>query len=308
MRAVRTDLAMESVQAGRADREGVSVSCETKNGVTVTKISITDPAAALELGKRCGQYTTISYEELPACDAEHREYIARLVSEALSGLMPRSGEALVVGLGNRHVTADALGTRVVERLMVTRHLRGNLAPETMGKLRGVSAISPGVLGVTGIETAELCKGLVDHISPSFVIALDALAAFDSKRICTTIQLTDTGIDPGSGVGNHRLGLNRDTLGVPVIAIGVPMVVYASTIVRDVLFGLIENDGISAEMPRDEMEALLQKHSDAVLGEMVVTPREIDELVVCVAEILSKGVNRALHPMLDQELMECYMRK
>lgn len=217
------------------------------------------------------------------------------------------GEVLVVGLGNRHVTADALGTQVIERLMVTRHLRGSLARETLGKLRGVSAIAPGVLGVTGIETAELCKGLVSHIKPSAVIALDALAAFDSKRICSTIQLTDTGIDPGSGVGNHRLGLSQATLGVPVIAIGVPMVVYASTIVRDVLFGVLESYHIE-QTEKESVGQLLRQHSDNLLGEMVVTPREIDEMVVSVAEILAKGVNQALQPRLDEEMLDCYMRR
>lgn len=308
MRAIRTDLAMESVGAGRPYPGGVSVKSETDRGVTVTTICISSEESAREIGRSPGRYITITADALPKCDAEQREYLSSLVEKALSELLPERGEVLVVGLGNRHVTADALGTRIVERLIVTRHLRGSLARETLGKLRGVSAIAPGVLGVTGIETAELCKGLVGHVKPGAVIALDALAAFDSKRICTTIQLTDTGIDPGSGVGNHRLGLNETTLGVPVIAIGVPMVVYASTIVRDVLFGLIESYDLGGDVKRDDMSELIKKHSESLLGEMVVTPREIDEMVVSVAEILAQGVNRALHPRLDKELLDCYMRR
>jgi spore protease len=161
-----------------------------------------------------------------------------------------------------------------------------------------------VLGLTGIETAELCRGLVGHVQPAAVIAIDALAAYDSARICSTIQITDTGIEPGSGVGNHRLGLTNDTLGVKVIAVGVPMVVYASTIARDAVSGLMKEYGLARQPEVGEM--LLHKISESYLGEMVVTPREIDEMVLSVADLLSEGLNRALQPGLDAETLHTFL--
>ena len=198
-------------------------------------------------------------------------------------------------------------TRVVEQMLVTRHLRQAMARELKGKLRGVSAIAPGVLGLTGIETAELCRGLVAHVKPAAVIAIDALAAYESERICTTIQITDTGIEPGSGVGNHRLGLTDETLGVRVIAVGVPMVVYASTIARDAMARLIDEYGIFESGHEDAAEQLLRQVSEGFLGDMVVTPREIDELVLSVADLLSDGLNQALHPSIDRDTLHTYMR-
>ncbi|MFR5855831.1 MAG: GPR endopeptidase [Lachnospiraceae bacterium] len=213
---------------------------------------------------------------------------------------------LVVGLGNRNVTADALGTRVVERTLVTRHLGESLAREMRGRLRGVSAIAPGVLGLTGIETAELCRGLIQRVRPAAVVAIDALAAFDSGRICSTIQITNTGIEPGSGVGNHRLGLTEETLGVRVIAVGVPMVVYASTIARDAMARLMEEYHVDSGDHSEAAGRLLQQVADGFLGNMVVTPREIDEMVLSVADLLSEGLNRALQPSLDEETLHTYL--
>ncbi|MEG2316300.1 MAG: GPR endopeptidase, partial [Clostridia bacterium] len=158
----------------------------------------------------------------------------------------------------------------------------------------------------GIETAELCRGLVAHVKPCAVIAIDALAAYESERICTTIQITDTGIEPGSGVGNHRLGLTQETLGVRVIAVGVPMVVYASTIARDAMARLIDGYGVFRGH-EDAADILLRQVADGVLGDMVVTPREIDELVLSVADLLSDGLNQALHPAVDRDTLHTYMR-
>lgn len=307
MRGFRTDLAMESIDKGRRGEEGVHVSVHRLNDVTYTRIDITKPSAARRLGRGVGEYITVECPDLPHCDTRRRELITRLVAHSLRGMLPREGEALVIGLGNRNVTADALGTRVVERVLVTRHLRGAVERELAGKVRGVSAIAPGVLGLTGIETAELCRGLVDRVRPAAVVAIDALAAFDSERICTTVQITDTGIEPGSGVGNHRLGLTRDTLGVPVIAIGVPMVVYASTIARDAMARLMESYAPPGEELQEAEETLLRQVAEGFLGEMVVTPREIDELVLSVAELLSDGLNRAMHPNADLEALHTFAR-
>ncbi|MBR4068485.1 MAG: GPR endopeptidase [Clostridia bacterium] len=299
MRGFRTDLAMESIGSGGTGRDGVRVEEDCLGEVNRTRIVIETPQAAASLKRPCGEYITLSCAGLSRCDTETRQRLIGLVAGSVRAMLPAEGTVLVVGLGNRNVTADALGTRVVERLLVTRHLQSALADGITGGLRSVSAIAPGVLGITGIETAELCRGLVKHVNPSAVIAIDALAAFDSSRICTTVQIADTGIEPGSGVGNHRLGLTRNTLGVKVIAVGVPMVVYASTIARDAVSRLMGEYGLRADV-------LLEKISESYLGEMVVTPREIDEMVISVADLLAEGLNRALQPQLDAETLHTFL--
>ena len=306
MRGFRTDLAMESVGENTGRLEGVKVSTHHAGGITHTRIRIEKERAAELLGRRRGEYITLECRELPRCDTHHRDVLTRMMAIDLKRLLPDDGEVLVVGLGNRNVTADALGTRVVERMLVTRHLHQAMAEEMKGRLRGVSAIAPGVLGLTGIETAELCRGLVQHVKPCAVVAIDALAAYETQRICTTIQITDTGIQPGSGVGNHRLGLTEETLGVKVIAVGVPMVVYASTIARDAMSRLIDRYGVFEEGEEETAETLLQQVAEGFLGEMVVTPREIDELVLNVASLLSDGLNRALQPAVDAETLHHYL--
>ncbi len=306
MRGFRTDLAMESVGQDSERVEGVRVNTHRLGGITHTRIRIEQKRAAELLGRRTGEYITLEYHDLPRCDAHTRALLARMVAQGVRSMLPDEGEVLVVGLGNRNVTADALGTRVVERMLVTRHLRQSMARELRGKLRGVSAIAPGVLGLTGIETAELCRGLVRHVRPSAVIAIDALAAYETERICTTVQITDTGIEPGSGVGNHRLGLTKETLGVKVIAVGVPMVVYASTIARDAMARLIDEYGLFASGHEQAANELLRQVSDGFLGDMVVTPREIDELVLNVADLLSDGLNQALQPAVDPDTLHTFL--
>lgn len=306
MRGFRTDLAMECLNQNTGGIKGVRVRTHQIGGVTHTRIRIEDESAAEMLGRRRGEYITVECHDLPRCDARKRELLARMLALGVRGMLPPEGEVLVVGLGNRNVTADALGTRVVERMLVTRHLQQTLADELRGNLRGVSAIAPGVLGITGIETAELCRGLVRHVRPQAVIAIDALAAYETDRICTTVQITDTGIQPGSGVGNHRLGLTEETLGVKVIAVGVPMVVYASTIARDAMARLIRDYGMLEPGREHAADTLLHQVAEGFLGEMVVTPREIDELVLNVASLLSDGLNQALHPSLDPETLHSYL--
>ena len=198
---------------------------------------------------------------------------------------------VVVGLGNRSVTPDSLGPRTAERVLVTRHM-GDCLPRDV-PMSSVCAAAPGVLGVTGIETAEILRGMVAHVKPDAVIAVDALAARSSKRIASTIQITDTGITPGSGVGNHRKALDRRTLGVPVIAVGVPLVVYASTIASDALCALGEG-----EVEEERIAACVERVVSEKLGEMIVTPRDVDALVERMAGVLADGINQALHPSLS----------
>lgn len=296
---IRTDLAMESRDIARSP-SGVSTRVFHRGPLEEIHVRIETEEAAHALEKDMGSYITLSHPALSWCSAEERMDMSRALADALKGLLPPFGDLLVVGLGNRHMTADALGTQVLDSLLITRHLKGLTEDSLDGRLRGVCAMAPGVLGVTGMETAEVIRGIVEHVHPSAVIAIDALAARESARICTTIQITDTGIRPGSGVGNHRVGLNRDTLGVPVIAIGVPMVVYAAVIARDALTLLMEDMAESPEEHGQAIDALVDKITKQKMGELVVTPREVDEMVGKVARIIADGLNLAFQPRLTEE--------
>jgi len=215
------------------------------------------------------------------------EEIARMVDLTM-------GDALVVGLGNRMVTPDALGPLTVDGTLVTRHLYRELPHLTDKRMSPVCAVAPGVLGVTGIETMEMVRSIIQEIRPRAVIAVDSLAARSTSRVGSTVQLTDTGIQPGSGVGNHRAALSGETLGVPVLALGVPMVIYAATIARDA-FELLAGEDEYQDEALDQMTEELLAGS---MGEMIVTPREVDALVGDAANMLACGINRALHPGLS----------
>ena len=226
--------------------------------------------------------------------AYSRRALAAELAKTLRGMLPEGMKtALVVGLGNRSVTPDSLGPRTAERVLVTRHIGDSLP--WGAEMNSVCAAAPGVLGVTGMETAEILRGMVAHVRPDAVIAVDALAARSSKRIASTIQIADTGITPGSGVGNHRKALDRETLGVPVVAVGVPLVVYASTIAADALCALGEG-----EVEEERIAACVERVVSEKLGEMIVTPREVDALVERMAGVLADGINQALHPRLSRD--------
>ena len=286
----RTDLAVESAAGLAGTPEGVALEKENAGGAEITWVRIDTEEAARRIGKPCGNYWTLCHRELPLMDAQARMEIARRVAETLWMLLPKKGSVLVLGLGNRYMTADALGPRTVEGVLVTRQLQDR-------RLRSVSALSPGVMGVTGIETAELAQSLADKLKPDAIIVIDALAAMETGHICTTIQVTDTGIRPGSGVGNHRQGITRETMNVPVIAIGVPMVVYASTIVRDTLRRLIAH-----EASADDAEIMADELARSAPEDMVVTPRDIDEQVAGLGDLLALAINTALHPTLGMEAL------
>ncbi|MBE5785977.1 MAG: GPR endopeptidase [Clostridiales bacterium] len=296
---IRTDLAMES-RACAGGLKGVTTRTAQNGRMEETYVTIETEEAAKKLAKACGRYVTLSHPELARADVEERKEIVRALSKIIRDMLPGNGDLMIVGLGNRHITADALGSRVLESLLVTRHLRQVIEPELQGRLRGVCAVAPGVLGITGVETAEMVQGIVEKVHPSAVIAIDALAARETGRICTTIQVTDTGIRPGSGVGNHRRGLTQDTLGVPVIAIGVPMVVYAAVIARDALSMLLEDFDAEENEHAVAADALADKVTRQGLGDLVVTPREVDCLVGKVAQIIAAGLNQALQPRLSEE--------
>ena len=281
MRAKWTDLAVEA--AGGELREG---------GLSRTVVKVEDEASARRLGRPMGTYVTLACEQALTVSLETRRALAAELAKTLRGMLPEGMKtALVVGLGNRSVTPDSLGPRTAERAPVPSLTRSMLGAE----LSSVCAAAPGVLGVTGMETAEILRGMVAHVRPDAVIAVDALAARSSKRIASTIQIADTGITPGSGVGNHRKALDRETLGVPVVAVGVPLVVYASTIAADALCALGEG-----EVEEERIAACVERVVSEKLGEMIVTPREVDALVERMAGVLADGINQALHPRLSRD--------
>ena len=289
MRAIWTDLAMEA-------KGGPFESEQLGEGIERTVVHIEDEQVERELGRPMGTYVTLSCPQSMTIDLNTRRALSEQVARTLREMLPaKARTVLVTGLGNRSVTPDALGPRTVERVLVTRHMDGTLPEDVAQRMGSVCAAAPGVLGVTGIETAEVLRGMAAHVKPDAVIAVDALAARDSRRICSTIQIADTGISPGSGVGNHRKALTRETLGVPVIAVGVPMVVYASTIARDAVSALTGGEESEDE---ERLSACVERVVSERLGEMIVTPREVDALVERMAGIVAEGINLALHPGLN----------
>ena len=294
MHGIRTDLAMERAGGIQGAGDGVTVERKQHGQMETTWVYISNAAAAERLGKSQGAYWTLMHRNLPLLEPEERMEVAMQVADALRGMLPAKGDVLVLGLGNRRMTADALGSRTVEGVLVTRHFK---EPE----LRGVCALSPGVMGVTGIETAELAAGLTERLRPAAVIVVDALAAMETSHIGTTIQVTDTGICPGGGVGNHRKGITQKTLRVPVIAMGIPMVVYASTIVRDALRRLLAN-----ENEKTGAEAIADQLTEQIESDLVVTPRNIDEMVQGLGDMLALSINAALHPAFGVEELSRYL--
>ncbi len=293
---IRTDLAMESVgpdgARGKTKIPGVKVSIWEEGGITVTEVVVDEEAGVRITGKPMGRYVTLECGAVKTGSPDVRRAVSSLLAEELMRMLPE-GDApvMVVGLGNRQVTPDALGPMTVDRTLVTRHIFQELPDSVDDRMRPVCAIAPGVLGVTGIETLEMVSALADRVRPRAVVAIDSLAAREVGRVGTAIQLTDTGIQPGSGVGNHRRALDRGAVGAPVIAVGVPTVIYAATIVRDALgkLGGAEED----------VERLTDEMLRNATGDMIVTPREVDDLVEDVAGIVALGINQALHPGLSE---------
>ena len=297
MRQVRTDMALEASQAaGRIP--GVHVSQWEEESVSITEVRVETEEAAQRLGKSVGTYLTLECEGVRRRDPAAREEVQNVLGEEIARLLPpdeQGAPVLVVGLGNRRVTPDSLGPKTVDGTLVTRHLLRELPDKVDERLNPVCAIAPGVMGATGLETMETVGALVKEIHPRCLIVIDSLAARASSRVGVSIQLSDTGIQPGSGVGNHRRALNERELGVRVIALGMPTVVYAVTIARDALEILGEGETNPAAL--DEVTKSLFENE---IGEMIVTPREVDDMIDDAAQMLAGGINRALQTALSPE--------
>ena len=285
----RTDLAVEERELLGEDIKGVRYSKEEIEGLPIERLHIGTQRAGQLLKKPVGTYITV---ELPPLTDSIRDTDSRVkaLSEEIRRLLPVNGLVLIAGLGNVEITPDALGPKAASKVLATRHIQGEIARSTgLDKLRAVAVVNTGVTGQTGIETGELLQGVIKNIRPSAVIAVDALASRRLDRLGCTVQISDTGIAPGAGVGNRRIRIDQDTMGVPVIAVGVPTVVDALTLAFDLL-------DISDEKEGREL-------SDAVSPQgrsMVVTPKEIDLLIDRAAHLISLAINMALQTDIDTE--------
>lgn len=293
----RTDLAVEArefIEEANGDIRGIIVreydveECD----VHVTKVMITTKNGAKAMGKPIGTYITLDAQGLLEADDEYHREVSNVIADQIHSLLPQpetEKSILVVGLGNRDVTADALGPGVVDNLFITRHmlLQFGKAAFEQEKVHEISAVIPGVMGKTGMESAEIVKGIVNETSPDAVVVIDALAARSTRRLNRTIQITNTGIAPGSGVGNHRDAMTQESLGVPVIAIGIPTVVDAATIVNDAI------ERMKKEINDKELVFSSQESPTlAELNNMYVTSKDIDATIKRLCFTVSEGLNIA----------------
>ncbi len=320
------DLAVDAhdlaVQRTGGEVKGVSVVEEKKENAMITRIDVMNEQGAQTIGKPIGRYVTIESEGLKGQNRMVHDEISEIFANELGNIInfnqlsqhPNLEPTIfVVGLGNWNATADALGPQVLNHLMVTRHLYQEAPPELRKGLRPVCALSPGVLGLTGVQTAEIIKGVVQMVQPDLIIAIDSLAARHTSRLANTIQLSNTGISPGSGLGKARMAINQQTMNIPVIAIGIPTVVHAMTIVNDAMEEMLKGDIFSKvererfrHIEENEKKRMIGNILGPFMGSMVVSPKGVDELILDVGRILAGGINVALHPDITPDNLSLYL--
>lgn len=295
---IRTDLALEARESFEEEDvkiRGVKIEEEEDEELEIhtTTVVIETENGAKTMGKPVGTYITMEAPNMSVPDEDYHREISRELAKHIKRLIGEGEKSvLIIGLGNREVTPDALGPNVVNNVRITRHVIREYGAAFMGeeRMNQVSGIVPGVMAQTGMETLEIIRGVIEETKPDVCIAIDALAARSTKRLNRTIQITDTGINPGSGVGNHRNGLNKQVLGIPVIAIGVPTVVDAATIVNDTMENLVSVLDVKNRMEKYQMiREMIPSH----LNTMFVTPKDIDETVKRLGYTISEGLNIAL---------------
>ncbi len=323
--SARTDLAIENyemyMEASKLENELEGVEVKTEYPFEETKISrvnILSEKGASILKKSVGTYITIDIP--PAIYNEQTVYenICKVVAKELAALLEKENieTVLVIGLGNRNVTPDALGPAVVDSLLVTRHLIQYIPEEIDKRLKPLCALAPGVLGITGIETMEIVKGVCEKVKPSVLIVIDALCSRSMERINTTIQISNTGITPGAGVGNKRMALDKKTLGIPVIAIGVPTVVDAATITGDTIDLLIgdlkenakENEPLYKMLTtinEEDKYPLIKQSLHKSIGDFIVTPKEIDRVIEDISSVIANGINISVHKGINLSDIDRY---
>ncbi len=345
---VRTDLALEAHEViveneGPPELPGVIVKTEETEYALISRVTVENDIGARMIGKAPGNYSTIEAPVLRQHNREIQKEIAGLLAKEVKWFLEQSqigpeDTVLVVGLGNWNATPDALGPNAVEELMVTRHLLELSPPELRQGLRPVAAIAPGVLGLTGIETGEIIMGTASQIGAKVVVCIDALASRSVDRLCSTLQISDSGINPGAGVGNKRMAINRESMGIPVIAIGVPTVVHAATIVSDAMNMLnarnsgvahrsqdvptrtnfelspeaIINGGVSkadpslSVMSEQRRIQMINEVLQPFMGSMIVTPKEIDQLIDDVTHVVAGALNTTFHEGVDYSEVYQYL--
>ena len=323
--SVRTDLALEARELAEPDMQaaiaGVAEHVEENGGIKVTSIHVQNETGAQAIGRMKGRYITLEIPGLRKKDSDLQDRVATRFAQVFERFLLDTGikptdRVLVVGLGNWNVTPDALGPMVVENMLVTRHYFELMPDQVSPGYREVSAVAPGVLGTTGIESSEIVQGIVEKTKPDLIIAIDALASKALERVNTTIQVADIGIHPGSGIGNKRKGLTRETLGVPCIAVGVPTVCYASTIVNNAIEMMSqhfkqETDkthnilGMLDQISEHERLLLVKEVLEPMGHDLIVTPKEVDEFIEDMANIIASGLNAALHGAVDTNNVAAY---
>lgn len=321
---VRTDLALEAKELaspGGGEIPGVWAETDQQGEVTISRMHIQTDEGSRRIGKMLGHYVTLDVPGMRQGDTELQDKVATIFAKEFEAFLQRigtskTGSVLIVGLGNWNVTPDALGPLVVENVMVTRQFFELMPDQVSPGYRPVSAVAPGVLGTTGIESSDIVQGIVEKAKPDLVIAIDALASMALERVNTTIQIADTGIHPGSGIGNKRKGLTKDILGVPCIGIGVPTVVYASTIVNsamDLVFGHMKKHspntdqmfGVFGTLEENERRQLVKEVLQPIGHDLLVTPKEIDKFMEDIANIIASGLNASLHDAVDTDNVAAY---
>ncbi|WP_234121444.1 GPR endopeptidase [Clostridium hydrogenum] len=324
---VRTDLAIEakeiySKQSKNDTIEGVIVSNKEDEEIKITRVDIKDEKGERALNKPRGTYITLDIPKLTNYDPEDVERVSRILSKEVGEViknikLDESMTTLVVGLGNWNITPDALGPKVISKLMITRHLKQYIPDSIDEGIRPVCGVAPGVLGITGIETGEIIKGIVEKIKPNLIICIDALASRKMERVNATIQIGNTGISPGSGVGNKRMEISERTLGVPVIALGVPTVVDAATMASDTIDLVIDEmikESTSGSkfynmlktIDKGEKEKMIHELLDPYIGNLMVTPKEVDMIIDTLSNIIATALNIALQPELELKEISKYI--
>ena len=311
MISIRTDLALEATEICEEQStalDGVVVDTKELEDCTITTVEIINEIGSKIMNKEIGKYITLESDLMKFDDDDSREKVINYLKDELIEIFgtDQSKKTLIIGLGNWNITSDALGPRAVSKTLVTRHIFKNYNKDYDDDFSEVAALSPGVMGITGIETVEIVKSIVDKIKPDRVVAIDALASRKMDRVNSTIQISTGGIAPGGGVGHKRKALDKSYLGVDVIAIGVPTVVDAATLTIDVLDLAIDNlIEVSQEnsefykmltkLKEEEKYQLIKDSLDPYDKNLIVTPKDIDETIENLAIIISEGLNRSLHP-------------
>jgi len=310
---VRTDLAYEANESLAQKVRGVNLKTYDFKHGEIVELEIEDEEAEKAIGKKKGKYITYETKSFKNMNKENKKEVIEILAKSIKDISGLKREKiLVVGLGNRKITADALGPRTVDKIKVTRQFFKAYNKDYDEDYNEVCILAPGVLGITGIETINTIIGVVEKVKPTLIIIIDALASRKMRRLCSVVQITNAGIEPGSGIGNMQGSLNEETIGVKVIAIGVPTVVDTATIVNDTIDMMEETlkdktddvgqiMGILSDLEENEKHEFIKEILSPMYGESIVTPNGIDELIETLSDILAESINKAVHPGYELNL-------